>query len=88
VEDITQGHDKNLIGVDFEDYLNSWSLMKSIFNDTMGRFRRASIWSLIHSEAFSSDRTMQQYCERIWRVEPNEVPKPSKNPLQRVRSKS
>jgi hypothetical protein len=35
---------------------------------------------------FSSDRTIQEYCRDIWKIEPMGIPKPTLNPNARVRS--
>jgi len=38
------------------------------------------------SGKFSSDRTIQEYCRDIWKVEPVSIPKPTTNANARVRS--
>ena len=45
-----------------------------------------AIEGVAYSGKFSSDRTIQEYCSDIWKVEPVSIPKPTMNPNARVRS--
>lgn len=45
-----------------------------------------SIEGIAYSGKFSSDRTIQEYCSEIWKVESVAIPKPTTNPNARVRS--
>lgn len=45
-----------------------------------------AIEGVAFSGKFSSDRTIQEYCKDIWKVEPVSIPKPTTNPNARVRS--
>ena len=38
------------------------------------------------SGKFSSDRTIKEYCEQIWKIDPVSIPHPSSDPKARVRS--
>jgi hypothetical protein len=45
-----------------------------------------AIEGIAYSGKFSSDRTIQEYCQDIWKVNPVSIPKPTLNPQARVRS--
>ena len=45
-----------------------------------------AIEGIAFSGKFSSDRTIQEYCTDIWKVESVSIPKPTLNPQARVRS--
>lgn len=45
-----------------------------------------AIENVAKSGKFSSDRTIRDYCEKIWKIEPVSIPHPSKDPKTRVRS--
>ena len=45
-----------------------------------------AIEGVAFSGKFSSDRTIQEYCKDIWKVNPVTIPKPTEDPSARVRS--
>ena len=45
-----------------------------------------AIEGIAYSGKFSSDRTIQEYCTDIWKIEPVTIPKPTEDPNARVRS--
>ena len=45
-----------------------------------------AIECVARSGKFSSDRTIDEYCKEIWRVEPISIPHPASDPNKRVRS--
>lgn len=45
-----------------------------------------AIEGIAYSGKFSSDRTIQEYCDKIWTTVPVSIPKPTTNPNARVRS--
>ena len=49
-------------------------------------WNRMAIEGVARSGKFSSDRTIQEYCDEIWKVGPVEIPQPSADPIKRVRS--
>ena len=49
--------------------------MDEVYRD-QGRWTRMSIMSTAGSGKFSSDRTISQYADEIWRVQPCPVPAP------------
>ena len=45
-----------------------------------------AIIGVAQSGKFSSDRTIKEYCQDIWKVEPSPIPIPTVDPRARVRS--
>jgi len=45
-----------------------------------------AIIGVAKSGKFSSDRTISEYCQDIWKIEPSPIPKPTMDPRTRVRS--
>ena len=45
-----------------------------------------AIEGIAFSGKFSSDRTIQEYCDDIWKIKPVSIPKPTADPNARVRS--
>jgi starch phosphorylase len=45
-----------------------------------------AITNVAKSAKFSSDRTIQEYCQQIWKIGPNKIPDPASDPNKRVRS--
>jgi glycogen phosphorylase len=45
-----------------------------------------AIEGIAFSGKFSSDRTIQEYCTDIWKIESVSIPKPTLNPQARIRS--
>jgi hypothetical protein len=45
-----------------------------------------AIEGVARSGKFSSDRTIQEYCQQIWKISPNRIPDPASDPNKRVRS--
>ena len=45
-----------------------------------------AIQGIAKSGKFSSDRTVAEYCDKIWKIEPCPIPHPSTSPNKRVKS--
>ncbi|MEA3488779.1 MAG: glycogen/starch/alpha-glucan phosphorylase [Candidatus Omnitrophota bacterium] len=63
-------HDQFMVFADFEDYLYTQDRVSDAFRDTVGWTRR-SIINTACSGKFSSDRTVREYADEIWKVEHN-----------------
>lgn len=79
------GYDHYCVCQDFVSYIKAQEKVDEAYKNPL-RWNQMSIKGVAHSYKFSSDRTIQEYCDDIWNVERIEIPKPSLNPMQRVRS--
>lgn len=61
--------DPYLALADYSSYTNCQQQVEAAYRDTE-RWTRMSILNTARSGRFSSDRSVREYCERIWRVEP------------------
>lgn len=66
-------HDPYLLLADFASYLHCQQDASAAFAD-QERWQRMSVLSSARSGYFSSDRAIQEYCARIWHVDPVPVP--------------
>lgn len=66
-------HDPYLLLADFASYLHCQQDVSAAFADRE-RWQRMSVLSSARSGYFSSDRAIQEYCSRIWHVNPVPVP--------------
>jgi len=62
-------HDEYLLLADFQSYVESCERAAEIYQD-QDLWTRMSILNTARCGFFSSDRTIRQYCEEIWNVEP------------------
>jgi len=66
-------HDPFLVLADYRAYLDAQAAVERAWRDPDG-WARASILNTARMGRFSSDRSIQDYCRDIWRVEPLVVP--------------
>jgi starch phosphorylase len=62
-------HDPYLLLADFQSYIDCQARVAEAYSDT-DRWTKMSILNTARSGKFSSDRTIREYCENIWRVGP------------------
>ena len=62
-------HDTYLVLADFAAYIACQEAVSAAYRDVR-RWTRMSILNVARMGKFSSDRTIEQYCREIWRVEP------------------
>jgi len=65
--------DPFLVLADYESYVRCQERVSSLWADPASWARR-SILNVAHMGKFSSDRSIREYCERVWKVEPVVVP--------------
>ena len=65
--------DEYLLMVDYPAYVNCCERAAAAFRD-QAAWTRMSILNVARCGFFSSDRSMQEYCEEIWQVKPVPVP--------------
>ena len=76
------GNDHYCLGFDFDSYLEAQDRVDATYKD-QEKWTKMSIIGVAHSGKFSSDRTIQEYCEDIWKVEPVPVPAPTTDKAKR-----
>ncbi|HEY5909548.1 MAG TPA: glycogen/starch/alpha-glucan phosphorylase [Verrucomicrobiae bacterium] len=65
-------HDPHMLLADYEDYVNCQERVGKAFLDT-DRWTRMSILNVARIGYFSSDRSIREYCEKIWKASPVEI---------------
>jgi starch phosphorylase len=60
-------HDEYLLLADYESYVNQQAEVSAAFGDAK-RWTTMSILNVARTGYFSSDRSIQEYCEHIWNV--------------------
>ena len=69
VQSIRDPHDPWMIAADFGSYVDAQDRAAEVFLDR-SRWTRMSIFNTANSGSFSTDRTIREYNEDIWRLEP------------------
>ncbi len=67
------GYDEYLALADYRSYVDAQDRVEQVWADPV-TWTRMSIINTARCGFFSSDRTIRDYCERIWRVEPVPIP--------------
>jgi starch phosphorylase len=65
-------HDPYFVFADYESYADCQTLVDQTYRDK-DAWTRMSILNVARSGKFSSDRTIREYCEEIWKVKPVQV---------------
>lgn len=79
------GQDHYLHCHDFYSYMDAQQRVDDTYRD-QNKWNQMAIIGVAKSGKFSSDRTISEYCQDIWRIEPSPIPKPTMDPRTRVRS--
>ena len=66
------GSDPFFVMADFEDYLNTQDLVSKAWNDKK-KWNKMALLNTARSGYFSSDRSIREYCDSIWKVSPMPV---------------
>jgi starch phosphorylase len=69
VEALTSGGDKFLLLADYADYIACHERIETLYRNP-GEWARKAILNVAGMGKFSSDRTIQEYAEKIWDVKP------------------
>jgi glycogen phosphorylase len=83
IQSLIDGKDYYLLTADFNSYIKAQNKVDECYRDQK-LWNKMSILGVSKSAKFSSDRTIQEYCDSIWKVE--RVPIPTPNDKERVRS--
>lgn len=82
---IENGGDYYCVCLDFYPYITAQEKVDETYRD-YHKWSKMAIEGIAYSGKFSSDRTIQEYCQDIWKVSPVSIPKPTADPQARVRS--
>lgn len=85
IDSLVNGQDQYLVCHDFYSYVDAQDRVDATYRD-QALWNRMAIECVAKSGKFSSDRTIKQYCEEIWKIDPVSIPHPSQDPKARVRS--
>jgi len=85
LEGLPNGNDHYVVCQDFYSYLEAQERVDATYRDYK-RWTKMAIIGVAKSGFFSSDRTIKQYCNEIWKIEPVSIPQPSSDETKRVRS--
>ncbi|MCK7577401.1 MAG: glycogen/starch/alpha-glucan phosphorylase [Chromatiales bacterium] len=62
-------HDEYLLLADYQSYIDCQDRVSAAYRD-QERWTRMSILNVARMGKFSSDRSIREYCEKIWKVQP------------------
>jgi starch phosphorylase len=72
VVDLLLGGDTFFLLADYQAYVDCQQNLEAAYRDT-AKWTRMSIRNVAHMGYFSSDRSIQDYCDRIWHSKPLEI---------------
>ena len=67
--------DEYMLMADYQAYVDCQKVVSEVYQDTQ-KWTEMSILNSLRMAKFSSDRTIQEYCDEIWKVEAVKVPLP------------
>ena len=65
-------HDEYMLLADFDDYVECQDKVAELYKD-QAKWTRMAILNVARMGKFSSDRTIQEYCDDIWRIKPAKI---------------
>lgn len=65
------GQDAYMTLADFSDYCRAQGQVQAVYGDRM-RFNKMSLYNIAGAGIFSADRSVREYCEKIWHTTPVE----------------
>ena len=74
-------HDNYLVLADFRSYIEQQKLVSDAFLN-FEHWSSMSVINTANTGKFSSDRTIKQYCDEIWHIDPVPIEIPPYNPVQ------
>ncbi len=66
------GSDPFFVMADFEDYLKTQEIVSKAWNEKQ-KWNKMALLNTARSGYFSSDRSIREYCDSIWKVSPMPV---------------
>jgi len=85
IDSLCDGGDHYITCFDFYSYIDAQNAVDETYRNYK-KWTQMAIMGVAYSGKFSSDRTICEYCNEIWDVDPLPVPHPSTNPNQRTKS--
>ena len=85
IDSLCDGGDHYITCFDFYSYLDAQTKADDTYRDYK-KWTSMAILGIAKSGKFSSDRTIAEYCSKIWDIEPVPVPHPSTDSNTRTRS--
>ena len=73
------GRDPYMTLADYSDYCRAQALVQSTYFDR-GKFNKMSLCNIAGAGIFSSDRSVREYCDKIWHVKPVTMPPEESKP--------
>ena len=87
-ESLQGGNDFYILTHDFYDYVEKMDAAQRMYVEQPEQWQKMSIAGILSMDKFSSDRTIKEYADDIWNVQPCKIPTPASTEMNRVKSQS